>query len=78
MTNTVKAGFITAGILVVGAVVATVVEAILSYLTPDQVINVVAIGSILFLVWCMYQVVLSRLDYDEKLKNLNESIKKQG
>jgi len=43
---------------------------ILAQFTAGQIINALAIGSILFLIYSMYGVVLSRLEYDEKLKEM--------
>ena len=65
-----KAILQTAGILAVilgGSVVTTL---ILQNLTAEQIVNGFAILSIALLVYSMYGVVLSRLQYEETLKNL--------
>ena len=43
---------------------------ILAQFTAGQIINGLAVASILFLIYSMYGVVLSRLEYDEKLKEM--------
>lgn len=76
MTNQVKAGLITAGLLSVGAMALGLIQVIVNYLTTEQILNVFVVGLASFMIWCIYQITLSRLDYEERLNKLNESIKK--
>lgn len=70
MTVKQRAILQTVGILaaILGGSVA--VTLILETLTKDQIINGFAILSIALLVYSMYGVILSRLQYEETLKNL--------
>jgi hypothetical protein len=47
------------------------ISLILQMLTPDQIITGFAVLSIAALIYSMYGVVLSRLEYEETLKKLN-------
>ena len=58
---------IVAGILVSGIGVTLILE----QLTRDQILFTLGAGSIALLVYSMYGVVLSRLEYEETLKKLN-------
>jgi hypothetical protein len=73
MTLKQRAVLQTAGILavIVGASVA--LTALLNYLTAGQIINGLAFASIALLIYSMYGVVLSRLEYDEKLKEITKN-----
>jgi hypothetical protein len=73
MTLKQRAVVQTAGILavIVGASVA--LTALLNYLTAGQIINGLAFASIALLIYSMYGVVLSRLEYDEKLKEITKN-----
>ncbi len=57
--------------VIVGASVA--LTALLNYLTAGQIINGLAFASIALLIYSMYGVVLSRLEYDEKLKEITKN-----
>ena len=70
MTVKQKAILQTAGILAVILASSVSISLVLNMLTPAQIINGFAILSIALLVYSMYGVVLSRLEYDEKLKEL--------
>ena len=60
----------TAGI-VAGILVSSIgVTLILEQLTRDQILFTLGAGSIALLVYSMYGVVLSRLEYDETVKRL--------
>lgn len=68
-----KAILQTAGILgaILGGSVA--VTLILQTLTAGQIINGLAVISIALLVYSMYGVILSRLEYEETLKKMVDS-----
>ncbi len=70
MTLKQRAVVQTAGILAVIVGVSVGATALLNYLTAGQIINGLAAASIALLIYSMYGVVLSRLEYDEKLKEI--------
>ena len=70
MTLKQRAALQTAGILAVTITAAVLINIILEQLTREQLVNGLAVGSIVFLIYSMYGVVLSRLEYDEKVKQL--------
>jgi len=76
MSNQTKAGLITVGILGIGALALTAMQWIVEYFTREEIVNTLVLGICVFLVWSMYQLILTRLEYDERLEKLNESIKK--
>jgi threonine/homoserine/homoserine lactone efflux protein len=60
----------TAGILVVTSTIAVGIQLLFTTLTAKELTNLLAIGSITFLIYCMYQVVLSRLEYEQKVEEI--------
>lgn len=70
MTLKLRAALQTAGILAVITTVAVGVQLLSTNLTAQQVSTALVVGSITFLVYCMYQVVLSRLEYEQKVKEI--------
>jgi hypothetical protein len=71
MTVKQRAILQTAGI-VAGILVSSIgVTLILEQLTRDQILFTLGAGSLALLVYSMYGVVLSRLEYEETLKKLN-------
>jgi len=70
MNLKLKAALQTVGILVVTSTIAVGVQLLFTTLTAKELTNLLAIGSITFLVYCMYQVVLSRLEYEQKVDEL--------
>ena len=46
------------------------ISLVLALLTREQIVNGLAIASILFLIYSMYGLVLSRLEYDESVNKL--------
>ena len=70
MTVKQRAIIQTIGILaaILGGSVATTL--ILQTLTTEQIVNGFAVLSIALLIYSMYGVILSRLQYEETLKNL--------
>jgi uncharacterized membrane protein YfcA len=71
MTVKQKALLQTAGIIAIIIGSSVGISLILQMLTPDQIINGFAVLSIALLIYSMYGVVLSRLEYEETLKKLN-------
>jgi hypothetical protein len=71
MTVKQKALLQTAGIIAVIVGGSVSISLILQMLTPDQIITGFAVLSIAALIYSMYGVVLSRLEYEETLKKLN-------
>ena len=71
MTVKQKALLQTAGI-VAGILVSSIgVTLIMEQLTREQILFTLGAGSIALLIYSMYGVVLSRLEYEETLKKLN-------
>jgi hypothetical protein len=71
MTVKQRAILQTAGI-VAGILVSSIgVTLILEQLTRDQILFTLGAGSLALLVYSMYGVVLSRLEYEETLKKLD-------
>jgi len=60
----------TAGIIAVIVGGSVGISLILKMLTPEQITMGFGIFSIALLIYSMYGVVLSRLEYDEKLKEI--------
>jgi hypothetical protein len=71
MTVKQKALLQTAGIIAVIVGGSVGISLILQMLTPNQIITGFAVLSIAALAYSMYGVVLSRLEYQETLKKLN-------
>ena len=72
MTLKQRAALQTAAIIGAAVAGALTLSLIIENLTRDQIINGLAIGSIALLVYSMYGVVLSRLEYREKLNEIAE------
>ena len=70
MNLKLKAALQTVGILVVTSTIAVGVQLLFTTLTAKELTNLLAIGSITFLIYCMYQVVLSRLEYEQKVDEI--------
>ena len=70
MNLKLKAALQTAGILVVTSTIAVGIQLLFTTLTAKELTNLLAIGSITFLIYCMYQVVLSRLEYEQKVDEI--------
>lgn len=73
MTLKQRAVLQTAGILAVILGGSVGITLILQNLTTEQIINGFAMLSIALLIYSMYGVVLSRLEYDEKLKEITKN-----
>jgi hypothetical protein len=43
---------------------------LLTGLTADEISKILSVGSITLLVYCMYQLVLSRLEYTQKVDEI--------
>jgi putative flippase GtrA len=72
MNLKLKAALQTAGVLAVTSTMVVGVQLLLTSLTPKEITNLLAIGSITFLVYCMYQVILSRLEYEQKVDEITQ------
>jgi len=72
MNLKLKAALQTAGILVVTSTIAVGIQLLFTTLTAKELTNLLAIGSITFLIYCMYQVVLSRLEYEQKVDEITK------
>ena len=72
MNIKIKALLQTAGILAVICTVSVGVQLLLAGLTADEISKILSVGSITLLVYCMYQLVLSRLEYTQKLEEINQ------
>jgi hypothetical protein len=70
MTLKQRAILQTAGILAVIVGGSVSISLVLQMLTPDQIITGFAVLSIALLIYSMYGVVLSRLEYAETVKRL--------
>ena len=70
MNLKLKAALQTAGILAVICTVSISVQLLLTGLTADDISNILSVGSITLLVYCMYQLVLSRLEYTQKVDEI--------
>jgi putative flippase GtrA len=72
MNLKLKAALQTAGVLAVICTVSVGVQLLLTGLTADEISKILSVGSITLLVYCMYQLVLSRLEYTQKLEEINQ------
>jgi hypothetical protein len=70
MNLKVKAALQTAGVLAVICTVSVGVQLLLTGLTADEISKILSVGSITLLVYCMYQLVLSRLEYTQKVDEI--------
>jgi hypothetical protein len=73
MTLKQRAVVQTAAILAVIIGASVGLTALLNYLTAGQIINGLAFASIALLIYSMYGVVLSRLEYQDKLKEITKN-----
>jgi hypothetical protein len=72
MNLKLKAALQTAGVLAVTSTVAIGVQLLLASLTASEVTKILTVGSITLLIYCMYQVVLSRLEYEQKVDEITQ------
>jgi hypothetical protein len=70
MNIKIKAALQTAGILAVICTVSVGLQLLLAGLTADEISKILSVGSITFLIYAMYQVVLSRLEYNQKVDEI--------
>jgi len=70
MNLKLKAALQTAGVLAVICTASVGVQLLLTGLTADDISNILSVGSIALLVYCMYQLVLSRLEYEQKVDEI--------
>ena len=72
MNIKIKAALQTAGVLAVICTVSVVIQLLLTGLTADEISKILSVGSITLLVYCMYQLVLSRLEYNQKVDEITK------
>jgi len=72
MNLKLKAVLQTAGILAVICTVTVGLQLLLAGLTADEIAKILSVGSITFLIYAMYLVVLSRLEYTQKVDEINK------
>jgi len=70
MNIKLRAALQTAGILAVIVSVSIGLQLLLAGLTANEISKILSVGSITFLIYCMYQVVLSRLEYEQKVEEI--------
>ena len=70
MNLKLKALLQTAGILAVICSVSVGLQFLVAGLTADEISKILSVGSIAFLVYCIYQLVLSRLEYTQKVDEI--------
>jgi putative flippase GtrA len=70
MNLKLKAALQTAGVLAVICTVSVGVQLLLTGLTADEISKILSVGSITLLVYCMYQLVLTRLEYTQKVEEI--------
>ena len=70
MNLKLKAALQTAGVLAVICTISVGVQLLLAGLTADEISKILSVGSITLLVYCMYQLVLSRLEYTQKVDEI--------
>ena len=70
MNIKIKAALQTAGVLAVICGVSVGLQLLLAGLTADEISKILSVGSIAFLVYCIYQLVLSRLEYTQKVDEI--------
>jgi len=70
MNIKIKAVLQTAGILAVICTLSIGLQLLLAGLTADEISKILSVGSITLLVYCMYQLVLSRLEYTQKVDEI--------
>jgi len=72
MNVKLRAALQTAGVLAVICTVSVGVQLFFAGLTADEISNILSVGSIALLVYCMYQLVLSRLEYTQKVDEITQ------
>jgi len=70
MNIKIKAALHTAGILAVICTLSIGLRLLLAGLTSDEISKILSVGSITLLVYCMYQIVLGRLEYNQKVNEI--------
>jgi len=70
MNLKLKAALQTVGILAVICAVSVGLQLLLAGLTADEISKILSVASIALLVYCMYQLVLNRLEYSQKVDEI--------
>ena len=69
-----KALAITVGTLTAIVVGSLVMTFILANVSTQTLINALGVGFVAFFIWTFYSIILSRLEYQETLKNLKKTV----
>jgi hypothetical protein len=72
MNLKLKAALQTAGILAVICTVSVGLQLLLTGLTASEISKILSVASITLLIYCMYQVVLSRLEYSQTVDEITQ------
>jgi hypothetical protein len=72
MNIKIKAALQTAGILAVITSISIGVQLLVAVLTTQELSTLLAVISITFLIFGMYQMILGRLEYAQKLEEINQ------
>ena len=70
MNIKIKALLQTAGILAVICTLSVGLQLLLASLTASEIAKILSAGSMALLVYCIYLVVLSRLEYNQKVDEI--------
>ncbi len=72
MNIRVKAALLTAGMLAASTIIFLAIGVIVNSLTGDQLMTLVGIAFIVFFVYILYGITLSRLEFDAKIKEIRD------
>ena len=73
MSNKIKAASITAGILAIGAGAGVAIDFIARNVDFQTIVNVFMFGLCGFIIYTLYTIILGRLEYEEKFKNISKN-----
>jgi len=76
MSLKLKAFFQLVGILATSVTVAVLLTLITTYVPKETVITLVEFGLIGGLLYMIYTVILSRLEYEERIKSITQDLEK--
>ena len=81
MNIKVKAGLIVAGIIAGSIALSGALKLVAPYITPEIAFNIMTFGSIAILLYVMYNLILSKLEMDDRhnktLNNLKNIVDKK-
>ena len=70
-----KALLQTLGLIGCAVLGALTVQFIMAVVSAQTILNALGVGVVAFFVWMFYSITLSRLEYNEKLKEMKETMK---